>query len=245
MNEDLIESDMFTKRERDVVQKLRRPKASAEPVEDDFVLGGILVASGEITQDQLEGALLRQTATGRRLGEELIMSGHASHGQIENGLVLQRKLIAYALVATVGLGPISALMSPAEAGQSRAAMQVSVMVVANAKIQSSYQATQLKISEADVARGYVEIPGASRFSVATNSRTGYLMEFQPVGNIFQSVQVAGLGNAVQLGADGGAIVQRGPSSPALTHELSFRFTLAPNTSPGLYPWPLQLSVRAL
>ena len=54
-----------------------------------------------------------------------------------------------------------------------------------------------------------------------------------------------LGNTVQLGADGGAIVQRGPQAPDQTHELGFRFNLHPDTTPGSYPWPLMLSVRGL
>jgi hypothetical protein len=71
------------------------------------------------------------------------------------------------------------------------------------------------------------------------------MQFHPVGNLFESVHVDGLGNTVQLGADGGAIVQRGAQASNLTHELSFRFDLHPDTAPGTYPWPLLLSVRGL
>ena len=58
-------------------------------------------------------------------------------------------------------------------------------------------------------------------------------------------EIGGLGNAVSLGADGGAVVQRGPLPPTLTHELGFRFTLQADTVPGNYPWPLQLSVRPI
>jgi hypothetical protein len=96
-----------------------------------------------------------------------------------------------------------------------------------------------------VARGYVEVAAASRFSVQTSSQSGYLLEFHPVGTIFESVQIGGLGKVIQLGPDGGAMVQRGPQLPNLEHELSYRFTLRPDTLPGSYPWPLQLSVRAL
>jgi hypothetical protein len=80
------------------------------------------------------------------------------------------------------------------------------------------------------------IPAASRFSVASNSRSGYRIEFHPLGDFFESVSVAGLGNTVRLGADGGTIVQRGPQPPNLTHELSFRFMLRPGTLPGHYSW---------
>jgi hypothetical protein len=124
-------------------------------------------------------------------------------------------------------------------------MQVSVVVVASAKLQTNYQAKQIEISAADVARGQVEVFAASRFSVLTNRGSGYSIRLDPVGNVFESVHVDGLGTAVELGADGGAIVQRGTHASNLTHELSFRFILHPDTRPGTYPWPLQLSVRGL
>jgi hypothetical protein len=244
LGEILIGKDVLTQRERDVVLEFQRRQAEASPVARALALGNILVATGQITQAQLEEALHRQAETGRRLGEELVEAGHVGRGQIEGGLLLQRKLIAYALVVAMGLAPLATMAPSAEAGQKSAAMPVSVAVIANAKVRTDYQAAQLRITEADVARGYVEIAAASRFSVATNSRSGYLMEFYPVGNLFESVQVSGLGNAVQLGADGGVIVQRGPL-PHAFHELSFRFILRPDARPGIYAWPLLLSVRPL
>jgi len=71
------------------------------------------------------------------------------------------------------------------------------------------------------------------------------MEFNPIGNIFESVKVSGVGNEVKLDADGGNIVQRGLSYANLNHELSFRFTLNQDIKAGSYPWPLVLKVRAL
>ena len=210
-----------------------------------FFLGNILVASGKISQIQLDTALLSQHASGRRLGEELVFAGHVSQRQVEVGLRLQKKFIAYALALTTGLAPLFPVMSSAQAAQSSAAMQVSVRVVAIAKLQTGYQARQIEISAADVARGQVEVAAASRFSVLTHLGAGYLIQLDPIGHVFESVHVEGLGNAVQLGADGGAIVRRGPQASDLTHELSFRFILHPATRPGTYPWPLLLSVRGL
>jgi hypothetical protein len=241
----LAGQDPLTASERAMVLDYQQHEDGVPMVSGKFALGNILVANDEISRVQLEDALLRQAQTGRRLGEELIQAGHVNASQVEGGLLLQRKLIACALAMVVGLAPLPGLVPAAEAVQRSAAMPVSVTVIANAKLQSSYQPTQIKITAADVARGYVEVPAASRFTVATNSRSGYLLEFHPVGNLVESVQVGGLGNAVRLGADGGTIVQRGLPSPNLTHELSFRFSLSPETQPGNYPWPLVLSVRAL
>jgi hypothetical protein len=245
LGEILIEQGLLTKRERAAILEFQRRQTGAATVSGKFALGNILVASGQITRDQLESALLRQATSGRRLGEELIDASQASVGQIESGLLLQKRLITYALKVTLGLAPLVTLLPSAEAVQKHAALAVSVTVIANARMQPSYQATQLTITEADVARGYVEVAAASRFSVRTNSRTGYLMEFHPLTDIFESVHVAGLGSAVQFGADGGSVVQRSLTASNLDHELSFRFTLRSQARPGLYPWPLQLSVRAI
>jgi hypothetical protein len=211
-----------------------------------FALGNILMVNGQITRDQLDEALCHQLATGRRLGEELISAGYAGIGQVEGSLVVQRKLVAYALAFAVGVSPLAdGCISPAQAGQMSAALPVSVRVIAHAEMQTIFQATHIGISPSDVARGYLDVASASRFSVSTNSRSGYLVEFYPVGHLFKSVQVNGLGDAVQLGADGGQIVQRATQATHPNHELSFRFTLHPNTLAGRYPWPLLLSVRAL
>jgi hypothetical protein len=215
------------------------------PASGRLSLGNILVANGHITPVQLASALRRQAGSGKRLGEELIEAGHVSKGQLEGSLLLQKRLIAYLMSITVGLAPMATLAPSAEAVQAAATIPVSVTVVASARLQSHYQAKELAITAADVARGHVEISAASRFSVASNSRSGYSLEFHPLGDFFESVNVAGLGNTVRLGADGGTIVQRGPLPPNLTHELSFRFMLRHGTLPGRYPWPLQLAVRAL
>ena len=245
LGEILIGKGLLTGRERDALLEFQSRQSGAEHVSGKFALGNILVANGQITRAQLESALLLQETSGLRLGEELIKAGHASKGQIEGGLVQQKRLIAYALSFAVSLAALGAVVPSAEAAQKSAVLAVSATVIANARLQTSHQATQLSISAADIARGYVEAPAASRFSVTSNSRSGYRIEFNPVGDFFESVHVAGMGNVVRLGPDGGTIVQRGPLPQNLTHELDFRFNLRPGTLPGSYPWPLQISVRAL
>jgi len=233
----------FSQHEIQAVLKLQKFKSETGSITGEFALGNILIANGYITRPQLENALQQQVKTGRQLGEELITAGHASRGQVESGLLLQHKLTAYALAVTIALSQLVA--TSAEAAQVSTAMAVSVTVVAHAKMQTNFQMTQLKISKSDIARGYVDVPSASRFSVVSNSRSGYLLELDPVGNVFDSVQVNGLGAPVRLGADGGVIVQRGQSTTNFSHELSYRFALRPDAMAGYYPWPLQLSVHAL
>jgi hypothetical protein len=223
---------------------LPRQAEVAIPKSRKVQLGTILVATGQITQAQLEDALRGQTASGRRLGDELVAGGQASTGQIERGLLLQRKPVAGALVVATLIAPLALTPITVQAGQS-AVMQVSAVVIANIKVRTERQVAQLKITDADLARGYVDVPAASRFVVSTNSRTGYRMEFYPIGDLFESVQIEGLDNPARLGADGGTIVQRGAPHLNTTHELNYRFTLRAGVQPGNYQWPLLLSVRVL
>jgi len=245
LEEILVEKNLLTQSERDVVLEFQRRHGGAALVSGELALGNILVTSGQVTRSQLRDALHRQEVSGRRIGEELIEAGTITRRQVESGLRLQRKLIISALIVAVGLGPNAAIASTSEGAQASSSMPVSVTVIANAKIRNEFQVTQLKITENDVSRGYVDIQDASRFSVSTNSRVGYLLEFHPVSHLFESVEVSGLGSPVQLGADGGAIVQRGPLPSNLTHVLGFRFYLGKNTVPGNYPWPLLLSIHTL
>ena len=164
------------------------------------------------------------------------------------GPLIQRTAVHSALLAAIGLGaaaPLVFMVAGANASQMSTSMHVSVNVVANAILQSNYQASQLSVSLADVARGYVDAPSGSRFSVRTNASAGYLMVFYPVGELFESVQVSGLRTPVHFGKEGGIAVQRGLPSAGVVHDLNFRFFLSPRTQPGNYPWPLHLSARAL
>lgn len=236
---------MLTQPERALLRELKRNPVPLPSATNEFPLGNILVASGKITRDQLSSALHSQLESGLRLGEELVHAGHASRGQVEAGLLLQKKFIASALMLASGLAPLSPFMPSAQAAQSSAAISVSVMVVASARLQTTYQVSQIEISAADVARGQVEVPAALRFSVVTNKGSGYQMQFHPVGTVFESVHVDGFDDSFDLGADGGVISQRDATASNKTHELSFRFALHPSTAPGIYPWPLRLSVRAI
>lgn len=237
---------MFTLREKNVAQELKRHHALAPSESEEFALGNILVADGQITRAHLDNALLLQRTSGLRLGEELIKNGHASESQVEGGLLLQRKLVKNAAVITFSLAAMLPVITPvAEAATTNTVMPVTVSVIAKAEIQTSYQVSQLVIKKSDIVRGYIEIPAAMQFLVSTNSHHGYILHFDPVGILFKSVEVSGFGKDITLGADGGTIVQRGIVSHNQTHSLSFRFMLNTDIAPGTFPWPLHLSVRPL
>ncbi len=68
---------------------------------------------------------------------------------------------------TIGVFVILFVSKSALAGKS-AALPVTATVIANARMNTLYQATVLTISSADIDRGYIDVPAGSRFFVNTN-----------------------------------------------------------------------------
>ncbi len=122
---------------------------------------------------------------------------------------------------------------------------VSATVIANAVAKVDYQASQIQVEPADRARGYVDVLSATRFSVRTNSRNGYLMVFYPLLDIFESAEVTDANISTNIAKDGGTVVHRDSLPAESIQSLSYRFYLSASVQPGTYPFPLQMQVRAL
>ncbi len=148
------------------------------------------------------------------------------------------------LGALLALASSGGRTSPA-AVTARAQMPVGATVLARALIAEEQSPAVLEVSAADVARGYVDVRGATRLTVANTSPYGFALDVWPAVPVFRALVVGGLGAEARLGDDGGAIVQRGQRGAALPLTLDLRFQLAPGVAPGRYPWPLRYSVHPL
>ncbi len=132
-------------------------------------------------------------------------------------------------------------------GPGAVRIQVTATVLPRASLTVLHQEKDLNVSPEDVSRGYVDIPAAFRVEVRENSPRGYLFFFEESGVPYppvERVSVRGLGTEIEIGPGGGFVPRphaRGPVSV----ELSFRFSLSRDASPGTYPWPLSVSVRPL
>jgi len=151
---------------------------------------------------------------------------------------LTRIATALALCAVLGAMP------QAQAGTARADIQVSVTVVARTLIDSESSPRQLEVSAVDVARGYVEVQGATSLLVTNTNRRGYVLSVWPQVPVFSTVVVRSGDSQAELGADGGEIFER-RWGKMLPLALDFRFMLAPGVKPGVYPWPLSFQVSSL
>jgi hypothetical protein len=142
-----------------------------------------------------------------------------------------------AAVALAGL-----LAAPALAGEARATFRVSVAVPAQVRLEALEQPAQLMLSDADVARGYVDVP--ARYRVRHNDRRGYLLQLAPRTGLARRVEVRGLGQPVVV-ADDSVEVHRAPGGWLDELDLAFRVVLGPGVRPGTYPLPVHLAAALL
>ena len=159
-----------------------------------------------------------------------------------------RTVGAFALAIIAALASLSAIV--AQAQQTKAApakLRVVARVAAFFRLQVQYQAAVFSVARDDIERGYIDVAAASRFSIASNSRAGYVVDFFPIGDLFSAVIISGLSAAVELSSDGGTVnvMQLATSPLTEARVLAYRFLLRPELQPGIYPWPLKLSVHPL
>jgi hypothetical protein len=203
-------------------------------------LGEILVAQGKITEEQLALALEQQKTSGRRLGEELVKAGFVKRSVVSRALRIQRRIVFGALTTLA-----AATMSPHIHAAARSQIAVTAFVPAQTVGKLVQQPSEITITDADCARGYVEIPGASQLRVTSNNPAGYVIDFFSRLPIFTSVRVSSAGSGADLGPDGGTIIERGRQGRDMPLNLSYRFNLTAQVQPGTYAWPLALNVRPL
>lgn len=242
LGEVLIERNLINKSELEVLLAFQKDHSPEAESVKKLRLGNLLIATGEITRDQLNQALDWQLKYGGKLGLALISTGHANKLQINKGLDLQHKLLVGLLLIAMAITSPFAIHH-AYAGVKDSAIQVSAMVAPSARMLTKYQAEQINITAKDIAQGYVDIKDASIFTVSKVRGTTYFVDVNPRSDIFKSVKIDGFGTQVILNADGGVITQSGKDLANTINSLNYRFILKPDLQPGIYAWPLQLTIR--
>ena len=223
-------------------------QTNVHPAEASLRLGELLVATGYITREDLESALERQRDSGRPLGVELVDAGCLQPAQLATVLRLQRSLVSVALSVVLAVGAISGAV-PAQAAPAAAGAEVAVgaTVLRHASVRLLSAPRTVEITEADIARGYVDVAVPSRLEIRSNSHAGYMLTFETQADFARGTEVRGLGDTAALGRSGGVLSVPGSGAGMQQRllELSFRVLLSQQARPGVHPWPMQLSVVPL
>jgi len=144
------------------------------------------------------------------------------------------------------VGSVLIALYPVGAGEGVSRFSVGAFVLPVAKLEVRTAPPAIDVSSSDVERGYVDVANPTQLDVQTNSAAGYVLNVLPRTNLFSRVQVRGLDSRVELGADGGAVVQRwNRNEHRKSLSLTYRFVLRQGVQPGNYPWPVQLNVTPL
>jgi len=246
LGEILVRRGLLTDAERDAVLVFQ--KRQGEGPASKFCLGEILVATGQITREQLDRALAKQRVNRKRIGELLVEAGHVHPHQVERTLKLQRKIVTAALVAMLAMaGSAGAQEASRPVTSANSKIDVTARVQARVMLKVVRRSRELVITDSDITQGYVDVPAASSLEVRNNDPRGYLLVFEVLNGpvpLFETILVRGLGSEVQIGLGSGWVPQpftRGVRS----FELSYRFILHKDARPGSYAWPVLLSANPI
>jgi hypothetical protein len=135
---------------------------------------------------------------------------------------------------------------PVGAGEGIVRFSVGAFVRPVATLDVRAVPPDVEVLASDIERGYVDVAKPTQLDVHSNSNNGYVLNVLPRTNLFSQVLVRGLDSRVELGAEGGAVVQRwNQNERRRTVSLTYRFVLAQGVQPGSYPWPVQLGIAPL
>ena len=119
-------------------------------------------------------------------------------------------------------------------------MTVTAAVTEAVQLSVTHQAVMLVVTERDVARGFVIVPGASRLEIGHDGPC--VFEFRSTAPVVKSFTVTTPGLTGFFGRDGGTLNYRPRSSAKAPLSIDYHFELAAGARPGTYPWPVTMTV---
>jgi hypothetical protein len=248
LGEVLVRFGLLRENELDTMLAFQRYQGGEAPTTEKLRLGELLVATEQITREQLEDVLNRQKLSKKKIGELLIEAGYVQSHQVDHALKLQQKLVTAALVAALALSnAVGVRLTYGGTPALSAKINITARVLEHASMQVLNQVNEFVVTNTDISRGYVDVPAASRISIKTNNRDGCLLAFEMMddpGALFSSVLVRADGREVQL-SSGRGWIQQPYMQGGMIHDISYRFALSKNARPGTYNWPLSISVLPL
>ena len=99
LGETLIRLGLLTSRQLECLLDFQMNQSASTPFSSPLRLGELLITTGVISRGQLKDALLKQSGSGKKLGEVLVEEGYAEPTHIKRGVRLQQMLVTAALVA--------------------------------------------------------------------------------------------------------------------------------------------------
>ncbi|MEW6375525.1 MAG: hypothetical protein AB1502_07010 [Thermodesulfobacteriota bacterium] len=122
---------------------------------------------------------------------------------------------------------------------------VSATVMARISQSIIHQDSKITVMEADIKRGFIEIPSGTILQIKTNALNGYALFFEGSNELFKEVMVMDKGRTVVLSLNGGFVHQPYSGSNIEVKDLSYKIQLKENIQPGTYPFPFRVKASLL
>lgn len=135
--------------------------------------------------------------------------------------------------AGAGAGPVSA----------RASLRIRVTVPAVLRVRAVGQPGYLAVGAADVERGFVDV-GDAQLHVLSNLRGAVRLVASVASPFAEAVEITGLPLPLVAQPTGEAVLARAGGPLDLGYQVRYRIRLSRGTAPGLYPWPVFLTLLA-
>jgi len=158
----------------------------------------------------------------------------------DRNILIQNKLLKSILVAI--LLPVSVTEpNAAVSNPASAQLNVGATVLPYISIKANYQYSTILITQNDISRRYVDVQGGGLIEVKSNSKLEYYLLFELSNAAISHVRIDGFGKAVMLNT-GSVVFPMAMDGSVAMIELNYRFFLAENDKPGVYPWPMVIEV---
>lgn len=148
-------------------------------------------------------------------------------------------------VAAVMLSMMVLAAAPSHAAGGKGAVRISATIATTLSQKKLQHPTTLKVTAADAARGYLEVPAGTVMQVRTNDRDGYMLNFAFEGMMVKQAEVAINGRAVVVPAEGGLVHLPFAGLNGETVQITYRLYLAPGTMAGSYAWPVVVAASSI
>ena len=148
-------------------------------------------------------------------------------------------LASIAIILSIALPLKNTYFSPSVEGSN---LRVEVVVPFRHELKLVHQLQSIKVSDSDIAKGYVDVVGATQLSIYDNDRDGFVLLIEGLTWPFRQAIIDGLSQQIQLSMPSCFIHQPYSKTP-ITATLSYHFEFAENVKPGEYVWPLAISLH--
>jgi hypothetical protein len=129
------------------------------------------------------------------------------------------------------------------AGSAKALVTVGATVLRHLSVRVLTLPRTIQIAPADIARGYVDMPFASKLEIRSNAPIGYLLTVKSLADFSTGIELRGIDGAASHGRTGMLSARTSGKGMHMTPlELSFRVLLSAQARPGHHPWLIEISV---